>query len=133
MRPEAPQVHSLKHSVRILCCLVLAQLLLLLSACKAGDIGSSSSSSSASVDNSEDDHSVTGSTHCTLTVSVEPINGVCGYSRDCDGATVEAGEFPATVANTCVLPTPAPESEAATTDTTTTDTTTGTLNQSGAL
>lgn len=132
MRQEAQPVHSLRHSLRIFLCLVLAQLLLLLSACKAGDIGSSSSSSSASVDNSEDDHSVTGSTHCTLTVSVEPTNGVCTYSRDCEGATVEAGEFPATAAGQCVLPTPAPEAATAE-DTGATETTTPTLNQSGAL
>lgn len=107
-------------------------ILFLCASCKAANIGSSSSSSSASVDNSEDDHSVTGSTHCTLTVSVEPVNGVCTYSRDCDGATVEAGEFPATVANTCVLPTPTPE-PAATEDTSTVADNTGTLNQTGAL
>lgn len=106
---------------------------LVCSGCKAGDVLSSASSSSASVDNSTDDHSVTGSTHCTLTVSVTPENGLCTYTRDCDGATVEAGEFPASSSGECVLPTPTPEPSAVApaADTSSGDNTN--LNQSSAL
>lgn len=87
-------------------CLFLTPLLALVAlasiqACKAGDIGSSSSSSDSQVDNS-DDHT-TGDTRCTVTV-VTQADGDCTYTRDCDGAQVESGDFPAQQNGQCVLP-----------------------------
>lgn len=133
MTPEHLSVRSLSPSVRpARLRRLLPLLLLLLSACQAGDIGSSTTSSSATVDNS-DDHSVHGDTNCTVTVSVQPVDGVCTFSHECSGSTVDAGEFAAQPDGQCVLPTPSPEPTAAEDSTASTTDTSGTLNQTGAL